>query len=69
MKNLILTTALVALTATAAIAGGGAEVMPDMQEAAVEKASSSNAGKWIPIMLLAILAYVLTKNTPVEPGA
>lgn len=59
-------TALFALTGTAAIAGGQAEPIMEMDPVIINEvaaASSSNAGLIIPLIILALLAAALSSSS------
>ncbi len=66
MRKLLLASAIAAVTASSALAGG--YVAPVMAPApvVVEKGSSSSAGIWIPLALLVIIG-VIVANDDDEP--
>jgi len=61
MKKLALA-AVLAATASTAIAGGLTEPTPEMQPAVVETKASSSGGILIPLLLLIVIAAAVSSN-------
>ena len=67
MRKFLVSVAVVAVTANAALAGGMAEPIME-SEPVVEQASSSNGGIIIPLLLILIIAVAMSSgggSTPV----
>ncbi|WP_420858759.1 hypothetical protein [Marivivens marinus] len=65
MKNIILSSCALALSAGAALAGGMAEPVMEMAPVIVEEqaGSSSSAGLIIPLILIALIAAAMSSSS------
>ena len=62
MRKLLIASAIAAVTATSALAGGYVAPVVEAAPVVVEKGSSSSAGIWIPLALLLIIGVIVSQD-------